>query len=204
MTDQSLTHLRIASLHLRQGGASQDMAIRLHHDGDAFTVTYDPDRASLEAAVSLARVRLSIDGITVSEVILEGHAPDLTALHYAASKLLLNVETTSGRLITEPVVKSREDPNQAVYFVPEGWDLADARARLPASFAAARPKVARALDQIEQANKSTGGEISRALEFVALLILETGDPDSVYAKVLRLLHQVSADTTAAQALGETA
>lgn len=204
MTEQSLADLRVASLHLRQGDARQEMAIELRRNGN-FTATYDPGRASLEAAVALARIRLSSEGITLSEVNLEGHEPDLTALHRAASKLLLNVEITSGPLITEPIVKIRgEDPTQGVYFVPEGWDLTDALACLPDAFTAARPKVALALARIKEANASTGGQISRALDFVGLLILETGDPDSVYANVLRLLHQVGAETTTAQAPAKTA
>lgn len=62
MTDQSLTRLRVASLRLCQGGAWQELAITLRRDGDSFTATYDPDRASLEAVVSLARIRLSFEG----------------------------------------------------------------------------------------------------------------------------------------------
>ncbi|MBT2541885.1 hypothetical protein J7E99_14510 [Streptomyces sp. ISL-44] len=174
------------------------MAIKLRCDGDFFTATYDPDRASLEAVVSLARVRLYTDGITVSEVILEGHAPDLTTLHHAASKLLLNVEITNGPLITEPIVKVLdEDSRQAAYFVPVGWDLTDALSRLPASFAAARPKVARALNRIEGARMSTSGEIRSLLDLMVLLILETGDPEGVYDEVMRVLHQVGAGTAAA-------
>ncbi|WP_432096341.1 hypothetical protein, partial [Streptomyces sp. bgisy100] len=64
----------------------------VRRDGDRFIATYDPERASLDAAAMLSRARLSSEGITVSEVILEGHAPGLTAIYRAASKLLLGVE----------------------------------------------------------------------------------------------------------------
>ena len=91
-----------------------------------------------------------------------------------------------------------QDPTQATYFIPEDWDLSDALDRLPAAFADARPEVARNLKRIEQAKKDSGGKIDHALDLVAVLVLETDDPDGVYDEVLQLLHQVrTARTTAA-------
>ncbi|AZM76853.1 hypothetical protein D1J63_19190 [Streptomyces sp. KPB2] len=188
-----LTHERLfaVSLHLRQGDAHQAKAIMLRRDEGRFMATYDPERASLDTAAVLARALLSSERIIVSEVILEGHDPDLTALYRAASKLLLDVEITSGPQITEPTVKVRsQEPTQATYFIPEGWDLSDALDRLPASFACARPEVAGHLHRIEQAKKDSGGKIDHALDVVGMLILETDDPDGVWDEVLQVLHQV--------------
>jgi hypothetical protein len=182
------------SLHLRQGDALQGKAISLRRDDDCFTVTYDPEGASLDTAAVLARALLASEGITVSEVVLEGHAPDLTALYRAASKLLLDVEIISGSKITEPTVKVlSQDPTQATYFIPEGWNLSDAIYRLPAAFAEARPKVARSLKRIEQAKKDSGGEVDHALDAVAVLVLETDDPDGIFKEVLRLFREIPAE-----------
>lgn len=198
MTILTRGRLFTVSLHLRQGDARQAKAAMLRRDGDCFIATYDPERISLDTAVVLARALLSSESITVCEVILEGHAPDLTALYRAASKLLLDVEITSGPRITEPTVRVlSQDPTQATYFVPEGWDLPDALGRLPAAFADARPKVARNLKRIEQAKKDSGGKIDHALDVVAMLVLETDDPSDVYDEVLHLLHQVRATRTTA-------
>ncbi|GAA3228142.1 hypothetical protein ACFQE4_14840 [Streptomyces thermocoprophilus] len=79
------------------------------------------------------------------------------------------------------------DPTQATFFIPEGWDLSDALGRLPASFAGARPEVARSLMRIEQAKKHSGGKIDHALDVVAVLVLETNDPHGIYGE-LQLLH----------------
>ncbi|GHB32688.1 YdeI/OmpD-associated family protein [Streptomyces chryseus] len=200
MTIRLPEHPLTASLRLRQGDARQARAIMVRRDGDRFIATYDPERASLDTVIMLGRVRLSSEGITVSEVILEDHAPDLTTLYRAASKLLLGVQITSGPRITEPVVKTlSQDPTQTTYFIPEGWDLADALDRLPAAFAAARPEVARNLKRIEQAKKDSGKEVDEFLDMVAVLILETGDPDGVYDQVLRLIRQVHAEQAVATA-----
>ncbi|PZH16445.1 MULTISPECIES: hypothetical protein [Streptomyces] len=197
MTILTRERLFAVPLHLHRGDARQPKAIMLRHDGDHFTAAYDPERASLDATVMLARVRLSSEGVIISEVILEDHEPDLTALYHAASKLLLNVEITDGPRITEPVVKVlSQDPTQAVYFIPKGWDLSDALARLPAAFANARPEVARHLKRIEQAKKDSDEKINHALDVVAMLILETDDPDGVYDEVLHLLRQVRAERVA--------
>ncbi|RNG33574.1 hypothetical protein [Streptomyces botrytidirepellens] len=196
MTILTRERLFTVSLHLRQGGAQQAKAIMLCRDGDRFIATYDSERASLHTAAVLARVILSSEGITITEVILEGHDPDLTALYRAASKLLLDVEITTEPRITEPTVRVLDqDPTQATYFVPEGWDLTDALSRLPAAFAAARPKVARNLERIEQAKKDSGGKIDHVLGLVAVLVLKTDDPDGVYDEVLHLLRQVPAKQT---------
>ncbi|QFX83017.1 hypothetical protein [Streptomyces sp. SYP-A7193] len=200
MTILTRERLFTVSLHIHQGDARQAKASLLRRDGDRFIATYDPERASLGTAVMLARVTLSSEGITVSEVILEGHDPDLTALYRAASKLLLDVEIASGLRVTEPAVRVlSEDPTQATYLIPEGWDLNDALGRLPAAFAAARPKVARNLKRIEQAKKESGGKIDHALDVVAVLVLETDDPDGVYDEMLQLLHQVRTERTTAAA-----
>lgn len=193
MTILTRGSLFAVELHVRQGDAQQAKAIMLRRDVDSFFATYDPERAALDTAAVLARALLSSEGITVSEVILEGHAPDLTALYLAASKLLLDVEISSGPRITEPMVKVlSQDPTQAVYVIPEVWNLSDALGSLPASFASARPKVAHHLKRIEQAKKDSGGKIDHALDVVARLILETDDPDGVWDEVLQLLHQVQA------------
>ncbi|MGW7658573.1 hypothetical protein ACWGMA_00560 [Streptomyces asiaticus] len=199
MTILNRERLFAASLHLRQGDAQQAKAVMLRRDGDRFIAAYDPERASLDTAAVLTRALLSSERITISEVILEGHDPDLTALYGAASKLLLDVEITSGPRTTEPTVKVRsQDPTQATYFIPEDWDLSEALDRLPAAFADARPEVARNLKRIEQAKKDSGGKIDHALDVVAVLVLETDDPDGVYDEVLHLLHQVrTARTTEA-------
>ncbi|MDQ0787905.1 hypothetical protein [Streptomyces sp. B3I8] len=205
MTILTRERLFAASLHLRQGDAQQAKAVMLRRDGDRFIAVYDPERASLDTAAVLTRALLSSKRITISEVILEGHDPDLTALYRAASKLLPDVEITSGPRITEPTVKvCSQDPTQATYFIPEGWDLSDALDRLPALFASARPEVARHLNRIEQAKKDSGGKIDRALDVVAMLILKTDDPDGVWDEVLQLLDQVetkqaTADTPATAA-----
>ncbi|MFG3295667.1 hypothetical protein ACGF3G_43595 [Streptomyces sp. NPDC048179] len=198
MTILTRERLCAVSLHLRQGNARQANAMMLRSEWDRFIVAYDPERASLDTAAMLARVLLTSKGITVSEVILEGHDPDLTALYRAASKLLLGVETTSGRRFTEPTVRVlSQDPTQATYFIPEGWDLSDALERLPDAFAAARPKVARNLKRIEQAKKDSGGKINHALDVVAVLVMETDDPDGVYDEMLQLLNQVRVERTTA-------
>lgn len=119
------------SLHLRQGDALQGKAISLRRDDDCFTVTYDPEGASLDTAAVLARALLASEGITVSEVVLEGHAPDLTALYRAASKLLLDVEITSGSKITEPTVKVQSGPEPGDILRPGG--LESVRRHLPAA-----------------------------------------------------------------------
>ncbi|MFE3905521.1 hypothetical protein ACFXPY_35860 [Streptomyces sp. NPDC059153] len=201
----SLAHLRVAPLYVHRGNAGQEMPIMARHYGDRVVATYDPQRASAETVVWLARARLSPEGITISEVILEGHAPDLTALHHAASKLLLNVEITSGPRITEPVVKVRdEDTTQASYFIPEGWDLADTLNRLPGAFTAARPEVAHALKWIEEEKRTTGGEARRFLDAVILVILKAGDPKRVFDEMKRVLHQADAHEAAASAAARTA
>lgn len=194
MTTPSLQNLITVPLHLRRADTRQTTPLQLRRDGDGFTVAYDPDRSSLGTAVLLARVLLFSEGISVSEVILEGHDPDLTALYRAASKLLLNVEITSGPRITEPVVKlDSDEPPRATYYIQQGWGLPDVLDRLPAVFATARPEVARNLQWIEQAKNDTGGKINQALDVVAVLILETGDPSGVYDQMLRLLAQVRAE-----------
>lgn len=200
MTILTRERLIAVSLHLRQGDAQQAKAVMLRRDGDRFIAAYDPERASLDTAAVLTRALLSSERITISEVILEGHDPDLTALYRAASKLLLDVEITTGPRITEPAVRVlSQDPTQATYFIPEDWDLSDALDRLPAAFADARPEVARNLKRIEQAKKDSAGKIDHALDLVAVLVLETDDPDGVYDEVLQLLHQVRAERTTAAA-----
>ncbi|WP_432097475.1 hypothetical protein, partial [Streptomyces sp. bgisy100] len=95
--------------------------------------------------------------------------------------------------ITEPVVKISQELTQTTYFIPEGWDLADALDRLPSAFAAARPEVAHSLKRIEQATRDGGKGVDEFLDAVAVLILETGDPEGVYDQVLHLIRQVHAE-----------
>jgi len=200
MTILTRERLCPVSLHLRQGDSGQAKAIMLRRDGDRFIATYAPARASLDTAAVLTRVLLSSEDITISEVLLEDHDPDLAALYRAASKLLLDVEITAGPRITEPMVRVfSQDPTQATYFIPEGWDLTDALGRLPAAFATARPTVARYLKRIEQAKEDSGGKVNHALDVVAVLILETDDSDGVFDEVLHLLRQIGAKQTAADA-----
>ncbi|KOU01271.1 hypothetical protein ADK86_12500 [Streptomyces sp. NRRL F-5755] len=128
MTLLTRERLFAASLHMRQEDAQQAKAVMLRRDGDRFIGVYDPKRASLDTAAVLTRALLSSERITISEVILEGHDPDLTALYRAASKFLLDVEIVSGPRTTEPAVRVlSEDPTQATYFIPEGWDNASLR-----------------------------------------------------------------------------
>ncbi|MEW2614528.1 hypothetical protein AB0937_30995 [Streptomyces sp. NPDC047880] len=200
MTILTRERLFPVSLHVRQGDAQQAKAVMLHRDGDRFIAAYDPQRASLDTAAVLTRALLSSERITISEVILEGHDPDLTALYRAASKLLLDVEFASGPRVTEPAVRVlSQDPMQATYFIPEDWDLSDALDRLPAAFADARPEVARHIKRIEQAKKDSGGKIDHALDVIAVLVLETDDPVGVWDEVLQLLHQVRAERTTSTA-----
>ncbi|MFF0680578.1 hypothetical protein ACFYVW_18605 [Streptomyces tendae] len=194
MTLVSRERLFAAPLHLHKGDARQPLAITLRRDGGHFVATYDPERASLDTAAMLARVRLSSEGIAVSELILVDHAPELTALYRGASKLLLDVEVTSGPRITEPVVRViSQQPTQAVYFIPEGWDPSDALDRLPAAFATARPEIARYLQLIKEAKKEAGGKIDEALDMMAVLILETDDPPGVIEEVARICRQVRSE-----------
>jgi hypothetical protein len=196
MTILTSERLSPVSLHLRQGDARQEKALMLRRGDDCFTVTYDPGRISLDAAAMLARSLFSSEGKTVFEVVLEGHSPDLTAVYHAASKLLLDVEITSGPKITQPTVKVlSKDPTTATYFIPEGWNLADALDRLPTAFADARPKVARSLERIEQAKRDSGGVIDHALDVVAALVLETDDPSGVFEQMLRVFQQEAGHAT---------
>lgn len=187
-----LTHERLsgASVHIYRGDTGQAKPFLLRRDGDRFITTYNPKRADVGTAAVLTRALLSSEGVSVSEVILEGHDLALSDLYHAASKLLLNVEITRGKRLTKPVVKVvNQDPMQATYFVPKKWDLLDALSRLPSAFADARPKVARHLKLIEQAKKDSDGKIDHALDVMARLILETDDPDSVYAEMLRVCDE---------------
>lgn len=68
-------------------------------NGDHFTVAYDPELASLDATSMPTRVRLRMEGYTVTEIILEDHDPHLTALYRVCSKLHLNIEHAKGSLV---------------------------------------------------------------------------------------------------------
>lgn len=191
MTVSTSERRRALSLRMRMGDGAQDMPVMLRGDREGFVATYDPERASLDGAVMLSRVRLSSEGFTVSEVILENHDPDLTTLHSAASKLRIAVEFTSGPYITEPAVKKRtEDASEETYFIPEGWDPRDALKRLPEAFTGACPDIARGLALIEQAKQESGGRLDRLFDLVARMVLDTGDPARVFNDILRLLVQV--------------
>ncbi|MFJ4842178.1 hypothetical protein [Streptomyces sp. NPDC088746] len=190
MTLLTREHLSATSVHIYRGDTGQAKPFLLRRDGDRFITTYDPKRADVGTAAVLTRALLSSEGVSVSEVVLEGHDPALTNLYHAASKLLLDVEITRGPRITKPVVRVvSQDPMQATYFIPKKWDLLDALGGLPTAFADARPEAARQLRMLEQAKKGSEGKIDHALDVVAMLILETDDPDSVYDEMLRLLDQ---------------
>ncbi|MFE2844345.1 hypothetical protein ACFXKS_12410 [Streptomyces scopuliridis] len=200
MTILTRERLSGTSVHIHRGDTGHAKPFLLRRDGDRFITTYDPKRADVGTAAVLTRALLSSEGVSVSEVILEGHDPALTDLYHAASKLLLNVEITRGKRITKPVVKVvSQDPMQATYCVPEKWDLLDAVGRLPSAFADARPKAARHLKLIEQAKKDSDGKIGYALDVMARLILETDDPDSVYDEMLHLFDQDRTEGTSADA-----
>lgn len=186
------------SVRFRHKTDWQEKPIMARHVGDHFEVTYDPELASLGAATMLTRFGLRQRGFVVTEVLLDGHDPDLAALHRAASKLLLDVEYSSGPLITEPVVKQR-DKEEWSYFVPDHWDLADALDRLPSAFAEARPDIARNLELIEQAKRNTGGELDEIFDITARSVLQSGDPQGVYDEVLSLFEQARQSKDAAVA-----
>ncbi|MFB7596241.1 hypothetical protein [Streptomyces sp. NPDC056160] len=118
---QLLESLRVAPLHIHRGGSRQKLPIMARYDDGRVISTYDPKRCPVETAAFLGCIRLACEGITISEVVLQDHAQDLTAVFRAASKLFLDVEFTSGPRITEPVVRiSVEDTTQASYCIPDG------------------------------------------------------------------------------------
>lgn len=205
MTILTRERLSGTSVHIYRGDTGRAKPFLLRRDGDRFITTYDPKRADVDTAAVLTRALLSSKGISVSEVILEGHDPALTNLYHAASKLLLDVEITRGPRITKPVVRVvSQDPMRATYYIPKKWDLLDALDKLPIAFADARLEAARQLKLLEQAKKDSDGKIDHALDVVAMLILETDDPDSVYDEMLHLFDpyrtegtSVDAPTTAA-------
>ncbi|MFG2438992.1 hypothetical protein [Streptomyces sp. NPDC048508] len=200
MTLLTRERLSPTSVHIYRGNTGQAKPFLLRRDGDRFLTTYDPKRADVGTAALLTRALLSSKGVSVSEVVLEGHDPALTNLYHAASTLLLDVEITRGPRITKPVVRVvGQDPMQATYFIPKKWDLLDALDRLPTAFADARPEAARQLKMLEQAKKDSGGKIDHALDVMARLILETDDPDSVYDEMLRLLDQYRTEETSIDA-----
>ncbi|MFF0017974.1 hypothetical protein [Streptomyces sp. NPDC005374] len=86
------------------------------------------------------------------------------------------------------------------YLVPQRWDLADALQRLPAVFAAARPDIARELERLEEAKRTTQGTIDQAIDLTASLIVQTGDVQGVYDDLVRLLDRADlpAGTTASR------
>ncbi|UIX29562.1 hypothetical protein [Streptomyces sp. GQFP] len=161
-------------------------------DGTA-TLVYDRHRINPGTAVWFARILLREHGYAVSEVILDGMGPDITALFRDASRLRLNIEL--GSRVTTPKVIDCDDNGPASYQVPGGWDLADATDRLPAAHAAARPKVVRALRTIAEEKRKNGGIIDTALDVAAGMILETGDPDQVWDALTRALGQDESERT---------
>lgn len=194
---QFLESLRTAPLHVRRGGSRQRLPIMARYDDGRVISTYDPKRCSVGTATYLGRIRLACEGITISEVVLEDHAQDLTAVFRAASKLFLDVEFTSGPRITEPVVRiSGEDTTQASYYIPDGWDLTDALQRLPDAHAAARPEVARALRHIEKEKKTSSEEVRRLLDHVTLAILKAGEPYGVFEDLEHMLLQAGKEERA--------
>ncbi|MBT2895671.1 hypothetical protein [Streptomyces sp. McG3] len=197
-----LTRRRLSGVSLRvhRGDSAQSTAITLRREGQSCIAAYDPERISLDAATMLIRMLSSSEGEIISEVVLDDHDPALAALYHAASKLLLDVEITDGPRITCPTVRARgQDPARATYFIPQGWDLTDALDELPAAFTDARPEAARNLKLIERAKKDSEGKIDHALDIVAMLILETDDPDSVYDEMLSLFDEGRSEETTVDA-----
>lgn len=187
MTTVTRRRLSLVAVRVRRGTARPDKPIMLRHTEAGATVEYDPERAPLEAATMLTRVRLRTEGYTLGEISLEDHDPQLTALYRACSRLHLDVEHTKGPRITEPVVADCE--GNWSYLVPEQWELADTLQRLPAVFAAARPDIAHELERLEEAKRTTQGTIDQAIDLTASLILQTGNVRGVYGDLLRLLDQ---------------
>jgi hypothetical protein len=185
MTTVTRCRLSLVCVRVRRGTARPDKPIMLRHTAAGAIVEYDPDRALLEAATMLTRVRLRREGYTLGEILLEDHDPQLTALYRACSRLHLDVEHTRGPRITEPLLASRE--GNWSYLVPQRWDVADALQRLPAAFAEARPDIARELERLEEAKRTTQGTIDQAIDLTASLILQTGNVQGVYADLVRLL-----------------
>ncbi|MEW2558540.1 hypothetical protein [Streptomyces griseorubiginosus] len=194
MTTVTRRRLSLVSVRVRRGTARPDTPIMLRHTAAGATIEYDPERARLEAATMLTRVRLRMEGYTLGEILLEDHDPQLTALYLACSRLHLDVEHTRGPRITEPVIVNRE--GDWSYLVPQRWDVADALQRLPAAFAAARPDIAREVERLEEAKATTQGTIDQAIDMTASLILQTGNVRGVYDDLVRLLDR--ADLPAAK------
>ncbi|MFF7139477.1 hypothetical protein ACFZBZ_45225 [Streptomyces sp. NPDC008196] len=187
MTTVTRCRLSLVPVRVRRGTAWPDKPVVLHHSATGAIVEYDPERACLETATMLTRVGLRLRGYTLGEILLEDHDPQLTALYGACSRLHLEVEHTTGPRITEPTVVNRED--DWAYLVPQRWDLADALQRLPAAFAAARPDIARELERLEEAKRTTQGTINQAIDLTASLIAQTGDVQGVYYDLVRLLDR---------------
>ncbi|MFG2948415.1 hypothetical protein [Streptomyces adustus] len=178
--------LSLASVRVRRGTARPDKPIMLRLTAAGGDVEYDPERATLDTVTMLTRVRLRMEGYTLGEIFLEDHDPHLTALYRACSRLHLDVEHTMGPRISEPTVVDRE--GDWSYLVPEQWDLVDALERLPAAFAAVRPDIAREVERLEEAKRTTQGRIDQAIDLAASLILQTGDVRGVYDDLARLLN----------------
>ncbi|MFE7278486.1 hypothetical protein [Streptomyces sp. NPDC057623] len=187
MTTVTSRRLSLVSARVRRGTARPDKPIVLRHTAAGATVEYDPERASLDAATMLTRVRLRMEGYTLGEIFLEDHDPQLTALYRACSRLHLDVEHTRGPRITEPAVVNHEDDWS--YLVPRRWDPASALQRLPAAFAAARPDIARELERLDEAKHTAQGTIDQAIDLTASLILQTGNVQGVYDDLVRLLDR---------------
>ncbi|GAA3377121.1 hypothetical protein GCM10020367_51540 [Streptomyces sannanensis] len=92
MTTITHAHLNGVTVRIRRGTTTRDSPMMLACKGDLSTVAYDPDVAPLDATSMLIRVRLRMEGYTVTEIFLEDHDPHLTALYRVCSKLHLNTE----------------------------------------------------------------------------------------------------------------
>ncbi|MBP0456488.1 hypothetical protein [Streptomyces montanisoli] len=186
--------LRDLTLTVRRGpvaspGKAAELRDILSADGTG-TVIYDRHLTDPGTAIWLARLLLRQYGYAVTEVILDGMGPDITALFREASRLRLNVEL--GSHATAPRVVANEH-GPASYLIPAGWDLADAADRLPAAHEVARPEVVRNLRRIAAEKRKAGGTLARALDTAAGMILETGDPDLVWDTLTRVLNQVESE-----------
>ncbi|MFG3099580.1 hypothetical protein ACGFZL_03430 [Streptomyces sp. NPDC048182] len=170
-------------------GKAAELRDFLPDEGTA-TVIYDRHLTNPGTAVWLARLALREHGYAVTEVILDGMGPDITALFREASRLRLNVELGSHATVPR-VVANEHDP--ASYLIPAGWDLADAADRLPAAHEAARQEVVRNLRRIAAEKLKAGDALDRALDTAAGMILETGDPGLVWETLTRVLNQVESE-----------
>ncbi|MEV0638605.1 hypothetical protein AB0I77_27425 [Streptomyces sp. NPDC050619] len=73
MTTITRAHLSGVTVRIRRGTTAQDSPMALARNGDHFAVAYDADVAPLDATSMLTRVRLGMEGYTVTEIILDSY-----------------------------------------------------------------------------------------------------------------------------------